>query len=235
MTELHKNIDLKTPIPALDFSDVSLTLEGPEGSLNILKNVNLEISSGDTIGIVGPSGSGKTTMLMVASGLEKVTSGDITVSGQNYKHLNEDELACFRRNNIGIVFQSFYLIPTMTALENVALPLELAHKPNAFEIAEEQLETVGLGDRVHHYPQQLSGGEQQRVALARAFVPNPKILLADEPTGNLDSNTGAKIVELLFHMHSQNNTTLLLITHDLKLAKRCNRVITISDGCVAEG
>ncbi|MBP01856.1 MAG: ABC transporter [Rhodospirillaceae bacterium] len=234
MNNFHKKSDITKPIPALDFSDVSLTFNGPRGPINILRNVNLQVSGGETIGIVGPSGSGKTTMLMVAAGLEKTSAGNITVSGQNYKYLGEDGLAQFRRDNIGIVFQSFYLIPTMTALENVALPLELAQKPNAFKIAEHQLSTVGLEDRAYHYPKQLSGGEQQRVALARAFGPNPNILLADEPTGNLDRKTGSKIVELLFEMHSQHKTTLLLITHDIKLAERCNRVIYISDGYVSE-
>lgn len=183
--------------------------------------------------MVGPSGSGKTTMLMVTAGLERISSGRVVVAGQDYAALDEDGLALFRRDNIGIVFQSFHLIPTMTALENVAVPLEFAGRDDAFDRAEEQLKAVGLSHRMTHYPGQLSGGEQQRVALARAFAVKPKLLLADEPTGNLDGGTGQQVIDLLFELHDNSNTTLMLITHDMKLAARCERVVRIGDGVIA--
>ncbi len=218
---------------AISLKGVHLTLAGPAGPVNILRGIDLDVSQGAAVGVVGPSGSGKTTMIMVIAGLEKVTAGDISVAGVPYRGLDEDALALFRRDNVGIVFQSFHLIPTMTALENVAVPLEFAGRADAFDRAEAQLKRVGLGHRMTHYPGQLSGGEQQRVALARAFAVEPKILLADEPTGNLDGGTGQQIIDLLFELHDVHSTTLVLITHDLKLAGRCDRVVRIADGLIA--
>ena len=218
---------------AIQLDGVHLTLEGPAGPVNILKGVDLAVPQGAAVGVVGPSGSGKTTMLMVIAGLERVSAGKVRIAGTDYANLNEDGLALFRRDHVGIVFQSFHLIPTMTALENVAIPLEFAGRRDAFERAEAQLRAVGLGHRITHYPGQLSGGEQQRVALARAFAAEPKILLADEPTGNLDGATGQQIIELLFEMHDRSNTTLVLITHDMNLAARCDRVVHIADGLIA--
>lgn len=218
---------------AISLSDVKLTLAGPAGPVNILRGVSLEVPQGAALGVVGPSGSGKTTMIMIVAGLERVSSGTVKVAGVDYGALDEDGLALFRRDNVGIVFQSFHLIPTMSALENVAVPLEFAGRRDAFERAEAQLRRVGLGHRIDHYPGQLSGGEQQRVALARAFAVEPKILLADEPTGNLDGVTGQQIIDLLFELHDHHNTTLVLITHDLKLASRCDRTVRIADGLIA--
>ncbi len=211
---------------------VHLTLDGPAGPVNILRGVDLSVNAGTALGVVGPSGSGKTTMLMIVSGLERISSGRVVIAGTDYANMDEDALALFRRDTVGIVFQSFHLIPTMTALENVAVPLEFAGRKDAFDRAEHQLRAVGLGHRIEHYPGQLSGGEQQRVALARAFAIEPKILLADEPTGNLDGRTGQQIIELLFQLHEQHKTTLVLITHDLKLASRCQRVVRIADGLI---
>lgn len=182
------------------------------------------------MGLVGPSGSGKTSLLMVVAGLERPTEGRVHVAGDNITGLSEDKLALFRRQHTGIVFQNFHLVPTMTALENVALPLEFAGRGQAFELAREQLGAVGLGHRLEHYPGQLSGGEQQRVALARAFITEPTLLLADEPTGNLDGKTGDLVMELLFDLHARKNTTLLLITHAPTLAEKCNRILTMADG-----
>ena len=209
-----------------------LTLEGPAGPVNILQGVDLTVEPGTALGVVGPSGSGKTTMLMIVAGLERISKGRVAIAGTDYAGMDEDALALFRRDTVGIVFQSFHLIPTMTALENVAVPLEFAGRKDAFDRAEAQLKAVGLGHRIEHYPGQLSGGEQQRVALARAFAIEPKILLADEPTGNLDGATGQQIIELLFQLHDQHKTTLVLITHDLKLAARCERVVRIADGLI---
>ena len=220
------------PAPAILLDKVHLTLEGPAGPVNILRGVDLEVAAGTALGIVGPSGSGKTTMLMIVAGLERISSGRVAIAGTDYAKLDEDDLALFRRDTIGIVFQSFHLIPTMTALENVAVPLEFAGRKDAFARAEEHLKAVGLGHRIAHYPGQLSGGEQQRVALARAFAVEPKILLADEPTGNLDGATGQQIIELLFQLHARHKTTLVLITHDLKLAARCERIVRIADGLI---
>ena len=208
--------------------DLHLTLDSGAGAVNILRGVDLEIKRGETLGVVGPSGSGKSTMLAVTAGLEHPTSGQVIVAGQDLGTLNEDQLALFRRKHVGIVFQSFHLIPTMTALENVAVPLELAGHKDAFEQARESLNDVGLGDRVSHYPTQLSGGEQQRVALARAFVGEPDLILADEPTGNLDSQTGASIIDLMFGI--RRDLTLMLITHDDHVAERCDRVVRMVDG-----
>ena len=213
--------------------DVHLTLPSGAGDVHILRGVDLEIIAGQAIGIVGPSGSGKSTLMSIMSGLEKASSGQVTVDGKDYMVADEDELALHRRRRIGILLQSFHLIPTMTALENVAVPLELAGEKKAFEIAESELEAVGLSHRLTHYPAQLSGGEQQRVALARALGPSPKLLFADEPTGNLDSKTGKAIIKLMFDLHRSRNTTLVLITHDPVLAERCDRVVHMSDGKIS--
>jgi putative ABC transport system ATP-binding protein len=223
---------LSSAADAIVLDKVHLTLDGPAGPVNILRGVDLTVKAGTALGVVGPSGSGKTTMLMITAGLERVTSGRVQIAGTDYAGLSEDALALFRRDTIGIVFQQFHLIPTMTALENVAVPLEFAGRKDAFDRAEAQLKAVGLGHRIEHYPGQLSGGEQQRVALARSFAAEPKILLADEPTGNLDGATGQQIVELLFELHDHHDTTLMLITHDLKLAARCERVVRIADGLI---
>ena len=233
MNNTPHNLDATRHQTAIALDDVHLTLAGPAGDVNILRGVSLNVPEGEALGVVGPSGSGKTTMLMVTAGLESVTGGRVTVAGQDYSSLNEDGLALFRRDNIGVVFQSFHLIPTMTALENVAIPMEFAGRSDAFEQAAEQLEAVGLGPRIGHYPGQLSGGEQQRVALARAFAVKPKLLLGDEPTGNLDGGTGQQVIDLLFKLHDTSNTTLMLITHDMKLAARCDRVVRIGDGVIA--
>jgi putative ABC transport system ATP-binding protein len=212
--------------------DIHLTLNSLAGPVNILRGINLHIPRGEAVGMIGPSGSGKSTLMSVIGGLEKPSTGTVAIDGQDITAMNEDELALFRRGRVGIVFQSFHLIPTMTALENVAVPMELLGQKDAFDIAREELEIVGLADRLDHYPGQLSGGEQQRVALARALAPGPGLLLADEPTGNLDATTGQSIVELMFELHDTRNTTLVLITHDAGLADRCDRVITLRDGLV---
>ena len=204
------------------------------GPVNILNGVDLDVEAGASVGIVGPSGSGKTSLLMVLAGLERATAGMVEVAGQELTALDEDALARFRRDTIGIVFQAFHLIPTMTALENVSIPLELAGDRDAADRAAESLRSVGLGHRLTHLPGQLSGGEQQRVALARAFAPRPRLLLADEPTGNLDAATGQAVMDLLFGMQAELGTTLLLITHDPGLAARCGRRVRIADGRVAE-
>lgn len=190
----------------------------------------MDVMTGETLGLIGPSGSGKSSLLMVMGGLERATSGQISVLGHDLTHLDEDKLAQFRRDSMGIVFQSFHLIPTMTALENVATPLELAGQSNAFDRALEELKNVGLADRADHYPAQMSGGEQQRVALARASAPRPKILLADEPTGNLDGTNGNAIMEMLFNLRDRHGATLVLVTHSTTLANRCDRVIRLTDG-----
>lgn len=210
--------------------DVHLSLPSEAGEVNILRGVSLEVARGQSVGIVGPSGSGKSTLLAVMTGLDLASSGGVDVAGNDLNALDEDGLALFRRDNSGIVLQAFRLIPTMTALENVAVPLELAGKRDAFKIAERELEAVGLGHRLTHYPAQLSGGEQQRVALARAIAPDPAILFADEPTGNLDTTTGQQVIDIMFNLHAQRNMTLVLITHDLSLAARCDRVVEMRDG-----
>ncbi|MFN0193428.1 MAG: ABC transporter ATP-binding protein [Aestuariivirga sp.] len=215
---------------SLSLQNVSLTLESRAGPVEILRGVDLAVRAGEAIGIVGPSGSGKTSLLMVIAGLEHVTSGDIEVAGIKLNGQSEDNLAEFRRDNIGIVFQSFHLIPTMTALENVAVPLEFRGSTNAMELAAEGLAQVGLSHRLTHYPGQLSGGEQQRVAIARAVASGARILLADEPTGNLDSDTGNQIIELLFKLRKEKGTSLLLVTHDRSLAARCDRIAEVRDG-----
>ncbi len=209
---------------------MNLTLPAASGPVHILQNLDLDITSGDSVGLVGPSGSGKTSLLMVLAGLERATSGQVHVDGRDLVALDEDGLARFRRDSLGIVFQNFHLIPTMTALENVALPLEFSGIRDAADRAEASLRAVGLGHRLTHLPGMLSGGEQQRVAVARAFVAEPRLLLADEPTGNLDVATGAAVMDLLFDMQARLGTTLLLITHDLGLAARCGRVLRMKDG-----
>jgi putative ABC transport system ATP-binding protein len=216
--------------PAIALSGINLSLGRGAARVHILKDVDLHIGSGEAIGLVGPSGSGKTTLLMVLAGLERTDTGSIVVAGENLTGLDEDALARFRGRNVGIVFQSFHLIPTMTALENVAVPLELAGNPAAFDRAREELAAVGLAERLNHYPAQLSGGEQQRVALARALAPSPAILVADEPTGNLDEATGKQIIELLFKGHVERGTTLILVTHDNALAQRCDRIVRLRSG-----
>ena len=223
------------PAPLISLADVHLTLKSRAGPVDILRGVDLAVAPGEALGIVGPSGSGKTTLLMVIAGLERVSSGDITVSGTLLNGKNEDALARFRRDHIGIVFQSFHLIPTMTALENVAVPLEFKGVADALARAEKHLQRVGLGHRLTHYPGQLSGGEQQRVAIARALASGAKIILADEPTGNLDIDTGAAIMDLLFTLKREEGATLLLITHDPALAKRCDRIASVRDGRIVSG
>ena len=216
--------------PSVLLENVSLSLDGNAGIVDILKDISIDIQEGESIGIIGPSGSGKSSLLMLMGGLERISNGTINLLGQNLSEMNENKLASFRRSNVGIIFQSFHLIPTMTALENVAVPLELNGNKDAFGLAEEALVKVGLGDRLSHFPSQLSGGEQQRTALARAVIANPKILLADEPTGNLDHDNGKIVADYLFELHTENKATLVLVTHDLELAKRCERKIKISDG-----
>ena len=220
--------------PAVSLSGVNLSLGAGAARVHILKDISLDIDRGETIGLVGPSGSGKSTLLMVLAGLERADTGSITVAGEDLTHLSEDALARFRGRNVGIVFQSFHLIPTMTALENVAVPLELAGISDAQDRAAQELASVGLAERLSHYPAQLSGGEQQRVALARALAPNPKILVADEPTGNLDEKTGQQVIELLFRGHVDRGMTLILVTHDPSLARRCRRVVRLRSGRIED-
>ena len=219
---------MRTPIISLQ--NVSLTLKGNAGNVNIIKNISLKIDQGESIGLIGPSGSGKSSLLMLAGGLERASSGEIEILGQLITEMSEDKLSRLRRNNVGVVFQSFHLIPTLTALENVATPLEISFSKNPNKHAVMALDRVGLSHRADHYPSQLSGGEQQRVALARAYVSNPKILLADEPTGNLDEENTKAIVDLLFEIKNENDTTLFLVTHSRELAKKCDRIIKIRDG-----
>jgi putative ABC transport system ATP-binding protein len=218
------------PVIALD--DVSLTLTTRAGQVEILKNVDLDVRPGESVAIVGPSGSGKTSLLMVMAGLERATGGSVQVAGHELAGLGEDALALIRGANIGIVFQSFHLVPTMTALENVALPLEFAGKADAFDAARGLLDEVGLSHRTDHFPAQLSGGEQQRVAVARALSAGPQILLADEPTGNLDGKTGEHVIDLLFDLQRRRQATLVLVTHETQLANRCGRVVRMADGRV---
>lgn len=214
----------------LSLRRAGLTLAGNAGPVEILRDVTLDVDRGETLGLVGPSGSGKSSLLMLMGGLERATSGQVLALGQDLTTMNEDQLARFRRGNMGVVFQSFHLIPTMTALENVATPLELAGARDAFERAEAELRAVGLGARMDHYPAQMSGGEQQRVALARAAAPRPAILLADEPTGNLDGENGQAIMDLLLGLRDAHGATLVLVTHAPELAARCDRVIGLRDG-----
>jgi putative ABC transport system ATP-binding protein len=232
-TSLKRPIDrAQTTIIGLD--RVHLRLESRAGVVDILHGLDLEIKAGTSVAVVGPSGSGKTSLLMIMAGLERATAGRVTVAGHDFSALSEDELALARGRDIGIVFQSFHLVPTMTALENVALPLELQGRRDARERAKSLLNDVGLGLRLDHFPAQLSGGEQQRVALARALAPEPKILFADEPTGNLDASTGETITAMLFSLHRQRGGTLILVTHDATLAERCSRVIRMRDGRIVD-
>ncbi|WP_394888241.1 ABC transporter ATP-binding protein [Mesorhizobium sp. AaZ16] len=216
--------------PVIHLKDVSLTLGEGASSVHVLKGVSLDVSPGEATGIVGPSGSGKSTLLMVLAGLERVDAGIVRIAGEVLNGRSEDQIAAFRGRNIGIVFQSFHLIPNMTALENVAVPLELAGRRDAFAIAARELESVGLADRVTHYPGELSGGEQQRVAIARALAPEPRILIADEPTGNLDQATGRQVADLLFTKARERGMTLVLVTHDPALASRCARQVSMRSG-----
>ena len=219
----------------LSLKDATLSLDGNAGRVDILHGISLDVEKGRSLAMVGPSGSGKSSLLMLMGGLERASGGSITALGQDLTAMNEDALARFRRASMGVVFQSFHLIPTMTALENVATPLELAGDKEAFAKAEAELETVGLSHRISHYPSQMSGGEQQRVALARAMVVRPQILLADEPTGNLDETNGNAIMELLFELQTRDDATLVLVTHSNSLANRCDSVIRLRDGRIDEG
>lgn len=214
----------------IELRDVSLTLGEGASSVHVLKGVSLDVMAGEATGIVGPSGSGKSTLLMVVAGLERVDAGTVRIAGQLLNGRTEDQIAAFRGRNVGIVFQSFHLIPNMTALENVAVPLELAGHPDPFAVAERELAAVGLRDRITHYPGELSGGEQQRVAIARALAPEPRILIADEPTGNLDQATGRQIADLLFAKAAERVMTLVLVTHDPALAARCTRQVAMRSG-----
>ncbi|MFP5076754.1 ABC transporter ATP-binding protein [Rhizobium sp. YIM 134829] len=218
----------------IELKNADLTLGSAAASVHVLKGMSLSIDAGQSVGIVGPSGSGKSTLLMVLAGLERLDGGEIVIDGTPLQGLSEDQVAEFRGRNIGIVFQSFHLIPNMTALENVAVPLELANVPDAFAIAARELSAVGLGERLSHYPGQLSGGEQQRVAIARALAPSPKLLIADEPTGNLDGETGRQIADLLFSKQSERGMTLLLVTHDPNLAARCARQVKVRSGQIVD-
>jgi putative ABC transport system ATP-binding protein len=219
--------------PVIALGGVSLTLASRAGPVKILRNVDLDIDSGESVAIVGPSGSGKTSLLMVMAGLERASSGSVRIAGHDFMGLSEDALAVIRGTNIGIVFQSFHLVATMTALENVALPLEFAGKADAFDTAAAVLAEVGLSHRADHFPAQLSGGEQQRVAIARALSPRPQIILADEPTGNLDGKTGETVIDLLFGLQRRRQATLVLVTHDPALAVRCGRQVHMADGQIA--
>ena len=220
------------PDIAISARNVTLSLGTGEARTDVLKGIDLDIRNGETIAILGPSGSGKSSLMAILSGLERVTGGEVHVAGTNFGSLDEDDLARARRGRIGIVLQSFHLLPTMTALENVAVPLELAGAADAFDKARAELEAVGLGHRLSHYPAQLSGGEQQRVAIARAVAPGPQILFADEPTGNLDGKTGAAIIDVLFARKEAAGATLIIITHDPSLAERCDRILEMNDGRV---
>jgi putative ABC transport system ATP-binding protein len=221
---------MQNPSSAISLSEVHLQLASAAGPVNILNGVSLEVPAGQSVALTGPSGSGKSSLLMVAAGLERPTSGRITVAGTDITRMGEDAAARFRRGRVGIVFQAFHLIPTMTALENVAVPLELSGIPDAWDRAAAELKAVGLGDRGTHYPGQLSGGEQQRVALARAMAPRPEVLFADEPTGNLDSANGSAVADLLFGLNAERGATLFLVTHEESLARRCQRVVRLQSG-----
>jgi putative ABC transport system ATP-binding protein len=220
--------------PVIQLTNVSLTLESGAGPVNILKNINFSIKKGETVGIVGPSGSGKSSLMSLMTGLEQATGGNVVVDSLSFSGADEDSLARHRLSRVGIVMQAFHLIPTMTALENVAVPLELAGINDAFDRAAKELEAVGLAHRMDHYPAQMSGGEQQRVALARAIAPEPSILFGDEPTGNLDGQTGRSIINLIFDLSKSRGSTLVLVTHDPALADRCDRVISMSDGNIVD-
>ncbi len=218
----------------LELKDIHLRLKSNDFEVNILNGIDLKLVEGKAVAILGASGSGKSSMMSVMNGLERQTSGSVIVAGHTLDNMNEDQLALFRRDNIGIILQAFHLIPTMTAIENVAVPMELAGIKEAIEIAKKMLEDVGLSHRMDHFPTQLSGGEQQRVAIARAMAPHPKILFADEPTGNLDGKTGHNIIDLIFSLREKNNATLILITHDQELAGKCDQIIHIEDGLIVD-
>ena len=218
--------------PIIKLDGVDLSLGRGAARVHILRGISLEVGRGEALGLVGPSGSGKSSLLMAMAGLERIDAGKVAIDGQDLGKLDEDDLAEFRGRRIGIVFQSFHLIPTMTALENVAVPLELAGRNDAFERATAELRGVGLGQRLDHYPAELSGGEQQRVAVARAIAPDPAIICADEPTGNLDEETGAQIADLIFGLRRERGATLVLVTHDLPLARRCDRIVRMHSGLV---
>ena len=211
-------------------SNLSKSVQSPEGTLNILSDINLSIMESESLAIVGPSGSGKSTLLGILAGLDTPTSGDVVINNKNIVSMSEEERAKYRSKYVGFVFQSFHLLPGLTAIENVSLPLEIKDVPNTASLASDYLEMVGLKNRARHYPQQLSGGEQQRVAVARAFACQPKILFADEPTGNLDQKTGAKLSNLLFELNKSQNTTLILVTHDMRLVSSCDKTLNLSDG-----
>ena len=213
--------------------NLTLTYDPDKNPVEVLRGIDLDIPSGEIVALLGPSGSGKSSLMAVLSGLERSSGGSLSVAGQDFTTMDEDQLAQARRGRIGIVLQAFHLLPTMTALENVATPMELAGDADATAKAQAELEAVGLGHRLYHYPTQLSGGEQQRVAIARAIAPGPQLIFADEPTGNLDVSTGHDIIELLFKRRQETGATLLVITHDVELAERCGRVITIGDGLIA--
>jgi putative ABC transport system ATP-binding protein len=223
---------VKTLYPIVALKGVSLSLPSRAGVVEILRGVSMSVAQGESVAVVGPSGSGKTTLLMIMAGLERATAGSIKVAGEELSQMSEDALARLRGRSIGIVFQSFHLVPTMTALENVALPLEFGGATDPQTRAEELLCDVGLAARVHHFPAQLSGGEQQRVALARALAIRPKLLLADEPTGNLDTKTGQNVIDMMFDVHRRQGITLVLVTHDLELASRCGRIVRMADGMI---
>jgi len=220
--------------PLISLTDVSLSLQSNAGPVEILKNISLAINTGESVGLIGPSGSGKSSLLMLMGGLERATGGTLAINGATLGDMSEDQLARFRRDTMGIVFQSFHLIPTMTAMENVATPLELAGHRDAFDRSRDALDQVGLSHRADHYPAQMSGGEQQRVALARAIVGRPKLLLADEPTGNLDGKNGAAVMDLMFDLQAKFGVTMVLVTHDPALADRCDRTIRLSDGTLMQ-
>lgn len=220
------------PSHAISARNLTLTLGSAAAPVEILRGIDLDIEHGEVVALLGPSGSGKSSLMAVLSGLERASGGSLTVAGQDFSHLDEDGLAAARRGRIGIVLQAFHLLPTMTAAENVATPMELAGSKDAAPRAEAELTAVGLGHRIGHYPTQLSGGEQQRVAIARAIAPRPELIFADEPTGNLDVHTGEEIVELLFARRAETGATLLIITHDATLAEKCERVLTMADGVI---
>ncbi len=220
------------PDTVLTLKDVTLSLRSNAGLVEILHGISLDVTKGETLGLIGPSGSGKSSLLMIMGGLERATSGTVSALGRDLTAMDEDGLAQFRRDHMGVVFQSFHLIPTMTALENVATPLELAGVDDAFDRAAEELKAVGLASRADHYPSQMSGGEQQRVALARASAPRPEILLADEPTGNLDGTNGEAIMDLLFGLRDRHGATLVMVTHSRELADKCDRVVRLTDGAI---
>ena len=222
--------DGRAAAPIIDVSNVGLTLTSRAGAVQILRDVTLSLTPGQSMAIVGPSGSGKTSLMMVMAGLERATAGKVNIVGQDFTRLSEDQLAEARGRDIGIVFQSFHLVPTMTAVENVALPLEFAGRSDAMYVALELLGEVGLAERAEHFPAELSGGEQQRVALARALSNRPRLILADEPTGNLDGKTGGQVIELLFGLQRRYGATLVLITHDDRLASKCERIVRMADG-----